>query len=64
MAQIASSSSLPRLTDPSLSTAATWIPGERRIIFASEWYFKPQGVEVVKRRFEKELEKVKLVSYT
>jgi hypothetical protein len=34
---------------------------ERTITFATEWFFKPEGVALVKKRLEKELGKKKVV---
>jgi hypothetical protein len=65
MAQVPPSASLARLQPPpSLSSTAPWVLSEKMMLFASEWYFKPEGVSKVKRRFESELAKLKLVSYS
>ncbi|KAH8804953.1 hypothetical protein F5884DRAFT_859569 [Xylogone sp. PMI_703] len=42
--------------------AANLAIGEKTLYFASDWAFKPLGVDEVKRRFENELTKCKLGS--
>ena len=64
MAQLPSRANVPGFMESPLSSAATRVPGQKVMVFASEWYFKPDGVQVVKRRFEAELTKLKLVSYS
>jgi hypothetical protein len=44
-------------------TAATYIPGrDKRLVFASEWVFKPEGIRAVKLKFRDALKKNDLVS--
>jgi hypothetical protein len=44
---------------PSSSTTSTTNDkDERKILFASEWFWKPKGVESVLTRFEKEMIRV------
>jgi hypothetical protein len=51
------------LYPPSSTSAATvQYLNDRALTFASEWYFKPEGVKLVKERFEAELGKRRIVS--
>lgn len=44
--------------------SATYIPGrDKRLVFASEWVFKPEGIRAVKVKFRDALEKSGLVSH-
>jgi hypothetical protein len=43
--------------------AATYIPGrDKRLVFASEWVFKPEGIRAVKIKLRDALRKSGLVS--
>jgi hypothetical protein len=51
------------LTTAPSSTVGTYVNRrERKLTFASEWYFKPEGVRDVKERFEAELGRREIVS--
>lgn len=44
-------------------TGAVYIPGrDKRLVFASEWVFKPLGVRAVKVKFQEALKENDLVS--
>jgi hypothetical protein len=44
-------------------TGGIYIPGrDKRLVFASEWVFKPEGIRAVKIRFQDALKKNALVS--
>ncbi len=38
------------------------LPPQRKLLFACEWHFRPEGVKDVRNRFERALEAKKLVS--
>jgi hypothetical protein len=44
-------------------TGALYIPGrDKRLVFASEWIFKPEGIRAVKIKFQDVLKQNALVS--
>jgi hypothetical protein len=52
----------PTTTAPSSTVGTYCNKRERKLTFASEWYFKPEGVRDVKERFEAELRRKEIVS--
>jgi hypothetical protein len=52
----------PPTTAPSSKVGTYYNKRERKLTFASEWYFKPEGVNDVKKRFEAELRRREIVS--
>ena len=45
-------------------TAATYVPGrDKRLVFASEWVFKQEGIRAVNIKFREALEESGMVSH-